>query len=43
MYVYGMYIDQLGFGGLYGVGQASEHPPALVVLSYYPKDVDKGR
>ncbi|CAK4082637.1 unnamed protein product [Aphanomyces euteiches] len=25
-----------GFGGLYGVGKAAEHPPALVVLSYVP-------
>ncbi|RHY96080.1 hypothetical protein DYB37_004494 [Aphanomyces astaci] len=25
-----------GFGGLYGVGKAAAHPPALVVLSYYP-------
>ncbi|KAF0687353.1 Aste57867_20876 [Aphanomyces stellatus] len=29
-----------GFGGLYGVGKAAEHPPALVVLSYVPPHVD---
>ena len=23
-----------GFGGIYGVGKAAEHPPALVVLSH---------
>lgn len=27
-----------GFGGLWGVGQAAEHPPALVVLRHEPKD-----
>lgn len=25
-----------GFGGLYGVGKAAVHPPALVVLSHTP-------
>jgi len=30
-----------GFGGLYGVGKASAHPPALVVLSLYPDGVDQ--
>lgn len=26
-------LREKGFGGLYGVGKAAEHPPALVVLS----------
>lgn len=25
-----------GFGGIYGVGKAAVHPPALVVLSHLP-------
>lgn len=25
-----------GFGGIYGVGKAAIHPPALVVLSHMP-------
>ncbi|XP_066521145.1 probable aminopeptidase NPEPL1 [Hoplias malabaricus] len=29
-------LKQKGFGGIYGVGKAAEHPPALVVLSYSP-------
>jgi probable aminopeptidase NPEPL1 len=29
------------FGGLWGVGKASEHPPALVVLSYVPAAANK--
>ncbi len=36
----GKELDEQGFGGLFGVGKASEHPPALVVLSYYPNDTD---
>ena len=27
-------LKGLGFGGLYGVGKASEHLPALVILSH---------
>jgi len=33
-------LDAQGFGGLWGVGKASTHLPALVVLSYYPSDSD---
>ncbi|DBA01937.1 TPA: hypothetical protein N0F65_006670 [Lagenidium giganteum] len=29
-----------GFGGIYGVGKASSHPPALVVISHYPAGAD---
>jgi len=29
-------LRERGFGGLYGVGKASTHPPALVVLSHKP-------
>jgi len=29
-------LREKGFGGLYGVGKASVHPPALVVLSHKP-------
>merc|ERR1712128_364507 len=29
-------LRERGFGGLYGVGKASAHPPALVVLSHKP-------
>ena len=31
-------LDRKGFGGIYGVGKAAEHPPALVVLSHCPAD-----
>mmetsp|Transcript_402 Transcript_402/g.443 ORF Transcript_402/g.443 Transcript_402/m.443 type:complete len:517 (+) Transcript_402:123-1673(+) len=34
--IQGKDLKDQGFGGLYGVGQAAEHAPALVVLSYYP-------
>ena len=30
-------LNEQGFGGLYGVGKASPHPPALVILSHVPK------
>ena len=30
----GKELDEQGFGGLYGVGKASEHDPALVILSH---------
>uniref|UniRef100_A0A8C2KSX1 Aminopeptidase like 1 n=1 Tax=Cyprinus carpio TaxID=7962 RepID=A0A8C2KSX1_CYPCA len=29
-------LKQKGFGGIYGVGKAAEHPPALAVLSHTP-------
>lgn len=29
-------LNELGFGGIYGVGKAAEVPPALAVLSYEP-------
>eukprot|EP01035_Chromulina_nebulosa_P024275 gene24275-31556_t len=32
----GKELEAAGFGGLWSVGQASEHLPALVVLSYLP-------
>lgn len=34
-------LEQQGFGGLWGVGKASEHPPALVVLSSKPANATK--
>ncbi|XP_075880583.1 putative aminopeptidase NPEPL1 [Nelusetta ayraudi] len=30
-------LKQRGFGGIYGVGKAAEHPPALAVLSHTPE------
>ena len=36
--VRGEELKEQGFGGIYGVGKASEHPPALVVLSHCPPD-----
>uniref|UniRef100_A0AAX7TCC2 Cytosol aminopeptidase domain-containing protein n=1 Tax=Astatotilapia calliptera TaxID=8154 RepID=A0AAX7TCC2_ASTCA len=30
-------LKQKGFGGIYGVGKAAEHPPALAVLSHTPQ------
>ncbi|KAI8822492.1 cytosol aminopeptidase family, catalytic domain-containing protein [Fimicolochytrium jonesii] len=32
-------LKKNGYGGLYGVGKAAEHPPALVVLTHTPKIV----
>ncbi|KAM8947609.1 putative aminopeptidase NPEPL1 isoform 2-T2 [Pelodytes ibericus] len=29
-------LKEKGFGGIYGVGKAAEHPPALVILSHTP-------
>lgn len=29
-------LEVQGFGGIYGVGKASTHPPALAVLSHNP-------
>ena len=34
-------LEKGGFGGIWGVGKAAEHLPALVVLSYYPNGEDK--
>jgi len=34
--IQGEELRELGFGGIYGVGKAAEHPPALVVLKYNP-------
>jgi probable aminopeptidase NPEPL1 len=36
-------LRQHGFGGLYGVGQAACHPPALVILSHFPNEASKVR
>ncbi|KAG8447226.1 hypothetical protein GDO86_014621 [Hymenochirus boettgeri] len=30
-------LKDRGFGGIYGVGKAAEHPPALVILSHTPQ------
>jgi probable aminopeptidase NPEPL1 len=37
--IQGAELEAGGFGGIFGVGKASEHPPALVVLSYTPPSV----
>jgi len=34
-------LREQGFGGLYGVGKAAVHPPALVVLKYNPAGAKK--
>eukprot|EP00980_Cylindrotheca_fusiformis_P017059 scaffold5234_cov131-Cylindrotheca_fusiformis.AAC.6 len=34
--IVGEELNKQGFGGLYNVGKAAEHPPALVILSYEP-------
>ncbi|KAJ0391796.1 hypothetical protein P43SY_004869 [Pythium insidiosum] len=34
--IQGEQLRERGFGGIYGVGKAAVHQPALVVLSYYP-------
>ena len=39
--IQGKELEEQGFGGLFGVGKASEHPPALVVLSHYPQGTTK--
>ncbi|MEE2829711.1 MAG: leucyl aminopeptidase family protein [Myxococcota bacterium] len=33
----GTELDKRGFGGLWGVGRAAVHPPALVILSHRPE------
>lgn len=35
--IQGEALREQGFGGIYGVGKAASHPPALVVLSHYPE------
>lgn len=35
-------LRDLGYGGLWGVGQAAEEAPALVVLSYDPAQGEGG-
>jgi len=35
--IQGEELDKKGFGGIYGVGKAALHQPALVVLSHEPK------
>lgn len=30
-------LERRGFGGIYGVGKAAVHPPALAILSHIPK------
>ena len=35
--IQGEELDQKGFGGIYGVGKAAIHQPALVVLSHTPQ------
>eukprot|EP01038_Epipyxis_sp_PR26KG_P011559 gene11559-15479_t len=41
--IQGFELETRGFGGLWGVGKASEHLPALVIFSYVPtgKENDK--
>ena len=34
-------LKERGFGGIYGVGKAAAHPPALVVLSHKPADSNR--
>merc|ERR1719195_2064286 len=34
-------LRERGFGGIYGVGKAAAHPPALVVLSHKPAKTSK--
>lgn len=34
----GEQLREAGFGGIYNVGKAASHPPALVVLSYNPSN-----
>jgi len=34
-------LEQRGFGGLWGVGKAAVHPPALVILSTGPEDAEQ--
>lgn len=36
----GKQLDEMGLGGIYGVGKASDYDPALVVLSHFPPTID---
>ncbi|RLN52376.1 hypothetical protein BBJ29_004956 [Phytophthora kernoviae] len=38
--IQGEELKNKGFGGIYGVGKAAEHKPALVCLSYVPEGTD---
>ena len=35
--IQGKDLEEKGFGGLYGVGKAAVHQPAMVILMYYPE------
>lgn len=37
----GQALADRGFGGLWGVGRAAEHPPALVVLTHAPEEAER--
>ncbi|MFN3197351.1 MAG: M17 family metallopeptidase [Bradymonadia bacterium] len=37
----GQALADRGFGGLWGVGRAAEHPPALVVLTHAPAEAER--
>lgn len=41
MIIQGEELKQRGLGGIYSVGRAAEHPPALVVLSHKPAGATK--
>lgn len=38
--IQGEELRKRGFGGIYGVGKASSHPPALVILSHIPQGAE---
>lgn len=38
--IQGTDLEAQGFGGIWGVGKAAEHLPALVILSHYPNGKD---
>lgn len=39
--IQGEELRERGLGGIYGVGKAAEHQPALVILSHYPAGVSE--
>jgi len=39
--IQGTDLQDKGFGGIYGVGQAAVHPPALAVLSHRPPGAEE--
>ena len=39
--IQGEELDKKGFGGIYGVGKAAVHQPALAVLSHTPSGADE--